>query len=176
MGKDFLRDLLQALERVVTPDAVLFRDILIINGMPEETEPLRYLGFKSHVFEKDNRSLELVAVINNRMAKQWRLKGYRKTLNPIGGCARWTRNPVDLFLDTLRSSPEMIDILAAAPGRYTLFGILTVEPFPGAGRIKRLFRCLRPVVALPGIGADDLKRVAVFETQNEIRKIHVKGL
>jgi len=178
MGHDFIEDLLDALKRVVVPDSEVLREILIVGGMPRNTQNLQYLSYNRQVTEDAGRTLILsaVAVINNRRVAKWRLKGYRQKLSQIVFDTRWTRNPLDLFLNNLRCDEEVMDILARAPGDYTLLGILQVEQKEGSGLRSRKVRHLRPVVALPGLAPDDLEKVLAFETRNEIRKMKIRGL
>ncbi len=129
MNHDFIDDLLDALNRVMTPDVPVLKEILIVCGMPEKTASLRYLSLNRQGWNKENRSFEFsaVAVINNRRATRWRLEGYHKKLSQIVFNNRWTRNSLDLFTNNLRCNPEMVDILSAANGNYTLLGILKMK-------------------------------------------------
>jgi hypothetical protein len=176
MSSDFIGDILNALKRVLPPDTANLREILIISGMPEETENIRYLGFNRQVIEEENRSLEFsaVAVINNRRVKKWRLEGYRKTVSQV--LFRWTRNHLDLFLNSIRCSQDLMDLLASSSSRYTLMGILKVEERPKTGLFKRKIRYVRPVVTIPGIDEEGLSRIVAFEKANEISKSGLKGL
>jgi hypothetical protein len=49
-------------------------------------------------------------------------------------------------------------------------GILKMEETRGTRFFKRVFRHVRPVVAVPGLTDAELKTVAAFETANELRK------
>lgn len=152
MGHDFVNDLVSALDRVITPDGHRLREVLIVSGMPEASENLRYLNFNRQVVDEDNRTLTFsaVAVINNRRISQWRLAGYQRSISQLVFSSRWTRNPLDLFLNRLRCHPELMDVLSSAPSRYTLLGILEIEETQGSGLSKRRYRHIRPVVAVPG--------------------------
>ena len=178
MSPDFIQDLLQALTRVLTPDGALLKEVLIVSGMPEGTENLRYLGFNRQVVKENGRTLEFsaVAVINNRRAGRWKLAGRRKKLSQIVFHTRWTRNPLDLFLNNLRCDEPMMDLLGSAAGRYTLLGILTVDEIRGRGLLKRRFRSVRPVVAVAGVDEKALETIIGFEKANEIKKVRVRGL
>ena len=83
MSHDFIEDLRHALNRVVTADISKLKEILIISGMPEETENLRYMSFNRQIITEENRTMEFsaVAVINNRRAVHWRLEGYKKKIS-----------------------------------------------------------------------------------------------
>jgi hypothetical protein len=177
MGNDFIRDLLDALNRAVNLDAALIKDVLIISGLPAKTENLHYLSFNRQVIDGKDCVMEFsaVAVINNRRAEKFRLAGYRKKLSRIVFSTRWTRNPLDLFLNNLRCDPAMMDILASASANFTLMGILQVDEIEGAGLFKRNIRRVRPIIAIPGIKSDELKTVVAFETGNEIRKTNIRG-
>ena len=172
MSHDFIDDLLDALNRVLPPDIHRWKEVLIVCGMPEKTASLRYLSFNRQVWQKENRSFEFsaVAVINNRRASFWRLEGYRKKLSNLVFNPRWARNPLDIFINNLRCDSEMMDILSAARGNYTLMGLLKMQETRGTRLFKRVFRHTRPVVAIPGISDMDLKTVIAFEKANELRK------
>ncbi|MCG6908592.1 MAG: hypothetical protein LJE94_00545 [Deltaproteobacteria bacterium] len=153
-------------------------EILILSGMPERTENLRYLGFNRQVIKTENRTAEFsaIAVINNHRADKWRLEGYRRKLSRLVFDKRWTRNPLDIFINNLRCSPDMMNLLAASDGTYTLLGMLSVQVVQVAGERRRTVHHVRPVIAVSGI--DDVleKIVAAFEEENEIRRTRIKGL
>jgi hypothetical protein len=177
VSPDFIGDLLNALKRVVPVDVALMKDILIVSGMPESSENLRYLGFNRQNFHEENRAIEFsaVAVINNGRIAQWRLTGYREKVSRIVFSSHWTRNPMDLFINSLRCSAEVMEALAACQARYTLLGILRVEETQGTGPGKRKVRSIRPVLAAPGLEGARLERVAAFEKANAISKSSVLG-
>ncbi len=177
MSQDFIADLLNALSRVATPDADRMKEILILSGMPENTEKLRYLSFNREAVAKAGRTLEFsaVAVINNREAGRWRLEGFWKKTSQFIFSSRWTRNPLDFFMNNLRCDSEMMNILASAEGNYTLLGILEEVKTPGSGLFKRKIRFVRPVVATPGLKAGELETTSAFEEANEIRKTKIPG-
>jgi len=172
MTNDFIDDLLSTLNRVLTPDTALLKEILIVCGMPEKTQNLRYLNFNHQVVAEENRTLEYsaVAVINNRRAAKWWLEGYRYKLSQMVFRPMWARNPLDLFLSNLRCNPEMMALLEASEGNYTLMGILKVEDMRGTGHLKGRLHRIRPVIGIPGVNDDDLEKVIAFENVNEIRK------
>ncbi len=178
MSMDFIQDLLQALTRVLTPDEEVLKEILIVSGMPEGSENLRYLGFNRQEIQEEGRDLvfSAVAVINNRRADRWKLSGRRRKLSQLVFDARWTRNPLDLFLNSLRCDETVMGLLASAPGNYTLLGILTISEVRGRGLLKRRLRTVRPVVAVPGLQDRDLEIIVAFEKANEIKRIRVRGL
>jgi hypothetical protein len=176
MGNDFIAELVDALKRVLPPDVSAMRDLLIVSGIPENTENLRYLAFNRQTVEEENRLLEFsaVAIVNNRRVPQWRLEGYRKKVSQM--VFRWTRNHLDLFLNNLRCDPAMMDVLASSTAGYTLMGILKVEERPASGFLKRKVRFFRPVIAVPGIDEDRLQKVIEFERANEIPHSFIKRL
>ncbi len=178
MSHNFINDLINALNRVVTPDVALLKEILIVGGMPEKTENLRYLSFNRYVEEKEKKSIEFsaVAVINNRRVEQWRLEGYSKKLSQMVFSTRWTRNPLDLFVSNIRCTPEILDIMHSAPAPYSLLGILQIEEPEKSGFFKRKVRIVRPVLAIPGLREEDLKKLIEFERKNEIEKSRVGGV
>lgn len=177
MSHNFINDLINALNRVVTPDVALLKEILIVGGMPEKTENLRYLSFNRYVEEKEE-SIEFsaVAVINNRRVEQWRLEGYSKKLSQMVFSTRWTRNPLDLFVSNIRCAPEILDIMHSAPALYSLLGILQIEKLEKSGFFKRKVSIIRPVLAIPGLKEENLKKVIDFERKNEIEKSRVGGV
>jgi hypothetical protein len=172
MSSDFIDDLLGTLDRIFMIDHVPLREILIVCGMPERTQNLRYLNFNHQVGVQEGRNLEYsaVAVINNRRAGKWRLDGYRKKISQLVFRPMWTRNPLDLFLSNLRCNPQMMALLEASQANYTLMGILQVGEVHGTGHLRGRLHRIRPVVGIPGISKDSLKKVIAFENVNEIRK------
>lgn len=172
MSSDFIDDLLGTLNRVLKIDSARLKEVLIVCGMPEKTQNLRYLNFNHQSVTQESTTLEYsaVAVINNRRARKWQLNGYRKKLSQMVFKPMWTRNPLDLFISNLRCNPEIMALLKAAEGNYTLMGILQIEEMHGTGHLKGQLRRIRPILGIPGIKDDDLKKVAAFENVNEIRK------
>ncbi len=172
MGHDFIDDLLDGLKRVVTPDADLLRDVIVLSGLPERTENLHYLGFNNQVFEEENRKLEFsaVAIINNRRAANWRLGGYGKKISQIVFNTRWTRNALDLFINNLRCDEHMMDLLPASKSYFTLLGILRITEYRKSYIGRRSSRSVRPVVVIPGIDAEQLKRVIDFEDRYTVKE------
>jgi hypothetical protein len=178
MTRDFVEELIHGLDRVITPDTDMLREILILSGMPRKTENLRYMSYNRQVETERNRVVifSAVAVINNRRAENWQLTGTWKKLSQFIFNTRWTRNPLDLFLNTLRCNPEMISLLAAARTDFSLLGILQETRLRGGGFLERKWFRVRPVVVIPGLLPADLYQVESFEARNEIRKMRVKGL
>jgi len=178
MSTNYIDDLIQAVARMVTPNAELLKDVLVIGGMPEATQNLRYLSYNRHTTVEKGQSCDFsaVAVINNRRATDWQLSGYPKAISRWVFSDRWTRNPLDLFINSLRCDPEMMAVLAGAQTNYTLLGILTSTDLKGTGLIKRRGQYVCPLVAVPGLDADALKAVQAFETANRIKKSALIGL
>lgn len=162
MHLDFLDDILVALERVLPIDSDELKEILILSGMPEETENLRYLAYNRQLVTHPGRNLEFsaVAMLNNRRVPQWRLAGWRRSLSYIIFHPLWSRrNPMDLFLNTLRCNDSLMNLLAAAPPDYTLLGLLQIEWIQRTGSILQT----QPVIALPGLQGPGLELVEAFE-------------
>jgi hypothetical protein len=178
MKNNYIDDLIRAVTRVVTPNVPLLKEVLVIGGMPEKTQNLQYLSYNRNTTIAKGQSLEFsaVAVINNRRADEWRLTGYSQKLSQWIFSKRWTRNPLDLFINNLRCEPAVITVLDRAPGNYSLLGILTVTDLQGSGLIQRRAQYICPVVATPGIDADELKVIKAFETANQIKKTGFIGL
>ncbi|MGA6924301.1 MAG: hypothetical protein WBY88_01395, partial [Desulfosarcina sp.] len=135
MDGNFIDDLIQAVSRVVKPNASLLKDVLVIGGMPEPTQNLRYLSYNRYTAVEQGRSCEFsaVAVINNRRIETWQLTGYSKKISGWVFSTRWTRNPLDLFLNNLRCNPSVAAVLAGAASDYTLLGILSKTDLHDAG-------------------------------------------
>jgi hypothetical protein len=178
MKNDFIDDLISAVDRVVTPNAPLLKDVLVIGGMPEPTQNLRYLSYNRHTTTEHGQSCEFsaVAVINNRRALEWQLSGYPKKISQMVFSTRWTRNPLDLFINNLRCDPTVIAVLTDAPSNYTLLGILTTTDLDGARLPRHQAQYICPVVAVPGIDNQKLSTIQAFETANQIRKTGLIGV
>jgi hypothetical protein len=70
----------------------------------------------------------------------------------------------------------MIGLLTASKSDYTLLGILQESQSRGGGFLERKMVRIRPVVAIPDIGAAAFAKLEAFEIRNEIRKMRIKGL
>lgn len=178
MKSNYIDDLIGAVTRVVRPNVPLLKEVLVIGGMPEKTQNLQYLSYNRNTAIAGGKSLEFsaVAVINNRRADEWRLTGYSQKISRWVFSTRWTRNPLDLFMNNLRCDPSVMTILERSASDYTLLGILTVADLEGDGASHRRGQYICPVVALPGIDADELKAIQAFETANQIKKAGLIGL
>lgn len=178
MHNDFIDDLIGAVKRVVTPNIGLLKEVLVIGGMPEATQNLRYLSYNRHTSMEQGRECEFsaVAVINNRRATEWMLSGYSKKISQLIFSTRWTRNPLDLFLNNLRGDTAVMAVLADAPSDYTLLGILTTTEVDNTGLARRRSHYICPVVAVPGIDVATLAVIQAFETANQIKKTGLIGV
>ena len=178
MSHDLINDLISALNRKVEVDHRALMEILILSGMPEKTENLRYLGFNRQIIKTDEHVTEFsaIAVINNHRADRWRLEGFRRKLSRLVFDKRWSRNFLDIFINNLRCSPHMMDLLAASNGVYTLFGMLRFQVVQVAGERRRRVHHVHPVFAVTGIDGVGENIVAAFERENEIRRTRIKGL
>ncbi len=175
MHHDFIEDLLGALDRVIQPDRELLRDLLIFNGMPEDTQNLRYLSYnRQQFFEGDRtRCFSVAAVINNRRVAQWRLTGYREKLSQMVFNPRWTRSPLDLFLIRLRCQAEVMAILERAAARYTLVGIMQIEAHNDGRNWGSKRYQIHPVLGVPGIDASALATIETFERETQIERTRI---
>lgn len=178
MHDDYIDHLIGAVKRVVTPNVSLLKEVLVIGGMPEATQNLRYLSYNRHTTTEQGREYEFsaVAVINNRRATEWRLSGYPKKISQLIFSTQWTRNPLDLFLNNLRCNTAVMAVLADAPSDYTLLGILTTTQLDHAGMARRRSQYICPVVAVPGIDIAKLAVLQTFETANQIKKTGLIGV
>jgi hypothetical protein len=178
MNNNFINDLMHAVSRVVAPNVPLLKDVLVIGGMPEKTQNLKYLSYNRNATVANGQSCEFsaVAVINNRRTAEWQLSGYPKKLSRWVFSTRWTCNPLDLYLNNLRCEPSVMAVLAGSTSRYTLLGILSTTDLHGTGLMNRRAQYIRPVVAVPGIDADALKTIQAFEAANQIKKSGMIGL
>lgn len=178
MNNNFIDALIQAVTRAVTPNVALLKDVLVIGGMPDQTQNLRYLSFNRHTTVVSGYSCEFsaVAVINNRRAGQWQLNGYTKKVSRWIFSTRWTLNPLDLFLNNLRCDPSVMAVLAGATANYSLLGILKKTDLHGTGLTNRRAQYIGPVVAVPGIDDEASKIIQAFESANQIKQSGMIGL
>ena len=178
MNSNYIDDLIRSVGRVVTPNVPLLKEVLVIGGMPEKTQNLKYLSYNRNTTIAKGRSLDFcaVAVINNRRIDEWRLTGYSKKISRWIFSNRWTRNPLDLFINNLRCDKAIMTVLDRASSDYTLLGILTVTDLQRSGLIQRRGQYICPVVATPGLDAEELKTIQAFETANKIKKTGLIGL
>lgn len=172
MSANFINDILEAVLRVFKPDVSALKEVLIISGMPEETQNIRYLSYNRQVIQEDAviKTFSAVALINNRRAAQWLLKGYSKTISQIIFSPRWTRNEMDLFINALRCSPDTVALISSTAAAYSLMGILEIEDRGNTGIFKRWSRRIRPALIIPGLNDSGQQSIAAFEHANEIRK------
>lgn len=178
MSANFIHDLIEALERIAPFEAAPLKDVLIVCGMPEKTQNIQYVGFNRQSVADGNRTLTFsaVAILNNRRAENLRLTGTWERLARLIFSTRWTKNPLDLFLNELRCDTAVMDLLAAARAPYGMLGILNIDTVTGSGFSRKTGRSVRPVLAVPDLSAADLATIETFEARCEIRKSKIKGL
>jgi hypothetical protein len=172
MSTDFIDDLLKAVFRIFPIDISALKEILIISGMPEETQNLRYLSFNRQTIQENAtiKTFSAVALINNRRATQWLLKGYARKISQLVFSPRWTRNEMDLFINALRCSPDILALISSSPAAYSLLGVLEIEDHGNPGVFKRWSRRVRPALVIPGLNEIGHQKIAEFEHVNEVRK------
>jgi hypothetical protein len=177
LKNDYIDDLIQSVTRVVKPNVPLLKDVLVIGGMPDKTQNLRYLSYNRDTTLSEGVSFEFsaVAVINNRRAAEWQLTGYPKKISRWVFNTRWARNPLDLFLNNLRCNATVISVLSGATSHFTLLGILTETDLHGSGLTNRRAQYICPVLAVPGIAANALHAIQAFESANQIKKSGIIG-
>lgn len=172
MSADFINDLLEATRRVFSPDMAELKEVLIISGVPDATQNVRYLSYNRQVSQEGatQKAFSAVALINNRRAVQWLLKGYFKKISQLIFSPRWTRSELDLFINALRCSPDVIALIASSEASYSLLGIVEIKDHKDTGVFKRWSRRIRPALIVPGLNESALKMITDFEQANEIRK------
>ena len=172
MSANFIDDLIDATQRVFTSDRFILKEVLIISGMPEKTQNLRYLSYNRQVVQRGDaiKTFSAVALINNGRATQWKLEGYFQIVSQVVFNPRWTRNELDLFINALRCSPEILALIASAPAAYSLLGILQIEDRGDRGIFKRWSQRIRPVLVVPDLKDHELETIEAFERANEIRR------
>ncbi|WP_372677454.1 hypothetical protein [Desulfosarcina sp.] len=178
MKNNYIDALIQSVARVVEPNVPLLKDVLVIGGMPDNTQNLKYLSYNRDTTLARGLSCEFsaVAVINNRRVSEWQLTGYTKKISRWVFSTRWARNPLDLFLNNLRCSPSVISVLAGATSNYTLLGIMTETALHKTGLENRRAEYICPVLGVPGIEVNDLQTIQAFESANQIKKSGIIGL
>ena len=178
MRNDYVDDLIRSVARVVTPNVPLLKEVLVIGGMPDKTQNLQYLSYNRHTTVVNGACCEFsaVAVINNRRAGEWRLTGYPKKISRWIFSTRWTRNPLDLFINNMRCDPSLTAVMGGADSHYSLLGILTRTDIQCAPLTHRSAQYISPVVAIPGIDQPALDVVNAFEAANRIKKAGIIGL
>ncbi|GAB6909690.1 hypothetical protein DESC_200011 [Desulfosarcina cetonica] len=178
MKNDFIDDLIHCVRRVVVPNTALLRDVLVIGGMPAPTQNLQYLSYNRHttVDREHTYDFSAVAVINNRRVTHWQLRGYAEKISRWVFSTRWTRNPLDLFLNNLRCDRTVMGVLAGAESDFSLLGILTSTQLHGGGIIQRPAQYIRPVLAVPGIDERGLRILQAFEAANRIKMWGLGGV
>ena len=172
MSANFIDDLIEAVQQVVRTDMDYLKEVIIISGMPEITQNHRYLGYNRHQLNEgaSRMAFSATALINNRRADKWLLKGYAKKMSRLLFNPRWTRSELDMFINALRCSPDVIAVLTAAEAPYSLLGILEIEDPGSSGIFKRWQRRIRPILAIPGLDNQGVDTISAFEEANEIRR------
>ena len=165
-----IEQLLDDLNRVIDPDRDIFRQAIAESGLPDRSQKMKYLPFNRQVVTEPDRTTQfsLMAVFNNRMAAHYKLTGVRKTLSQR--IFALSRNHMDIFINKMRCDGQIISLMDAADGDYSLFGMLQVDKVDRSRFINKRYRLIRPVILIPEPGPEGTSIVQEFEKQNEVRK------
>lgn len=169
-------EVVAGLRRVVEPDHKLFEDVILHSGVPSKTQSLKYMRYNRQVVTQSDRtiSLSVVALVNNRMARKFRLQGLKRRLSQK--IFSLSGSLMDRFINNLRCDDELTRLMASASGDFTAIGVLHVEEMDRAHLFKRKIHRIHPVIVIPGIDLQDLERVVEFERRNEVKKVRMRGL
>ena len=154
------------------------KEILILSGMPEKAENLKYLGFNCHIIESDDGSIEFsaIAVINNHRVDYWRLDGLHRRLNRFLIDKRVDAQSCGYFYQQSQVLTQNDEPAGRIQRCLHPLGMLRYQVAQVAGERKRKVRHVRPIIAVSGIDGVGAGMVAAFETANEIRTTKIKGL
>ncbi len=165
--------LIQDIRRIIPPDAALFHQIVVQAGAPEATQSLRYLPFNRqvHVDGDATTALSLVVLFNNLRMEKYFLSGIRKRLSRL--VFLFSFNIMDRFIRNVRLDQRLLAIMAAAPGEFSIMGIVQRDEIRRARLFKRRCRAIFPLLLVPASDAASRDYIVQFEKSQTIEKIKI---
>lgn len=165
--------LIRDIERIIPPDATLFREAVIVAGAPEATQPLRYLPFNRQIHSAGDvtTTLSLVVLFNNLLMERFFLSGFRKRLS--GLVFKFSFNVMDRFIRAIRLDRRLLRTMATAGGEFSIMGIVQRDEIRRKRFFKRRFRFLYPLLLIPNTDEASRDYVIAFEKHQCIRKIKI---
>ena len=169
-------ELIQCIERVLTPDYGLFRKVLLEVCPIDPTQSIHYLPYNQQEAYQNGRTLtlSLVAALNNRRVNKYRHGGVGKNLSRLTFAG--SSNLMDVFINRIRCDDGIVDAMAASKRDISVVGILQIDDVQAGRLIKTRLRSIRPLILLPGATAPGHETVLAFEKRNEIVKKKIFGL
>jgi hypothetical protein len=165
--------LIQDVGRIIPPDTALFHQIVVQAGAPEATQSLRYLPFNRqvHVDGDVTTALSLVVIFNNLRMGRYFLGGIRERLSRL--VFLFSFNIMDRFIRSVRLDQRLLDIMAAAPGEFSIMGIVQLDEIRRTRFFKRRCRVIFPLLLVPVADAASRDYIIQFEKKQTIEKIKI---
>jgi hypothetical protein len=165
--------LIEDIRRIIPPDAALFHQIVVQAGAPEATQALRYLPFNRqvHVDGDATTALSLVVLFNNLRMEKYFLSGVRERLSRL--VFLFSFNIMDRFIRNVRLDQRLLAIMAAAPGEFSIMGIVQRDEIRRTRFLRRRCRVVFPLLLVPVTDALSRDYIAQFERNQAIEKIKI---
>jgi hypothetical protein len=165
--------LIQDIQRIIPPDTSHFHQIVVQAGAPEATQSLRYLPFNRqvHVEGDVTTALSLVVLFNNLRMQRFFLSGIRKRLNRL--VFFFSFNIMDNFIRNVRLDQGLLEIMAAAPGEFSIMGIVQRDEIRRSRFFNRHCRAIFPLLLVPVTDAASRDYIIQFETSQTIQKVKI---
>lgn len=168
--------LIHDIKRVMPPDISYFEKILLKAGPPEHDQAIKFPPFNRQVIQEANTTmtLSLVAIFNNTQMERCRLKGLKKKVS--GYFFSRTSNHMDHFIFRIRSSKALVNLMARAPGTFSILGIFQKDEIEKKRFFNRKYRTISPLVLVNCSRKMDSETIKDFEKAYTIKKKKRFGL
>lgn len=165
--------LIRDIRRIIPPDTALFHQAVVQAGAPEATQSLRYLPFNRqvHVDGDATTALSLVVLFNNLRMEKYVLSGVRERISRL--VFLFSFNIMDRFIRNVRLDQRLLAIMAAAPGEFSIMGIVQRDEIRRTRLFKRRCRAIFPLLLVPASDAASRDYIVQFEKSQTIEKIKI---
>jgi len=115
--------------------------------------------------------LSLVVLFNNPAMERFFLKGMREKISRL--VFKLSFNDMDRFIRSVRLDWKLLQIMATAPGEFSIMGIVQRDEVQRKRFIRRRCRSIYPLLLIPTADASSHDRILQFEKQHAIPKIKI---
>lgn len=162
--------LIKDIDRVVPPDTTIFQEAVVRAGAPGTGQSMRYLPFNRqiHVDGDVTITLSLVVLFNNLRMERFFLKGLHERVSRF--IYKFSFNVMDGFIRSVRLDRQLLQIMSAATGAFSIMGIVQRDEIQRHRFYSRRLRTISPLLLVPIVDAASHAYIVDFEKRQAIEK------
>jgi len=161
------------IQRILPPDTAMFHEAILQAGAPDAGQPMRYLPFNRQIHRDGDliTALSLVVLFNNPAMERFILKGVRERISRL--VYKFSFNNMDCFIRSVRLDWKLLQIMATAPGEFSIMGIVQRDEVQRKRLIRRRCRYIYPLLLIPTGDKTSYDYILQFEKRHTIPKIKI---